>query len=434
MSSQSSAERSVTAKSVTAESVAAKPADWRSPAVIVLGGCLIAMLAFGPRSALGFFLTPLSAANGWGRDIYALAIAMQSLLYGAAQPFAGALADRFGAQRVIIAGALLYALGIFLMAQSSSPAMLYLSAGVLVGFGLSGCSFNLVITSIAKVVPESWRSMVFGAGTAAGSFGQFLFSPLGVGLIDAYGWQAALEIFASLLLLIIPLTLMVARPRSAPSRAGAAAGSPGALPAQTYRQALAEALKHRSYVLLVLGFFTCGFQLGFVTVHLPSYLIDRGLSAQVGGWTLGLIGLFNIIGAMTSGWLGSRVPKRYILSGIYFSRALAVIGLVTLPASPTVALIYGAVTGLLWLSSVPPTSGLVAVMFGTRWLAMLFGIAFFSHQVGGFLGVYLGGFIYERTGSYDIVWWLGVMFGLISAIINLPIVEKPVARLAATPA
>jgi MFS family permease len=424
MSSPATADRSATARS----------ADWRSPAVVVLGGCLIAMLAFGPRSALGFFLTPLSAANGWGRDVFALAIAMQSLLYGAAQPFAGALADRFGAQRVIVAGALVYALGIFLMAQASSPAMLYLSAGVLVGFGLSGCSFNLVITSIAKTVPEGWRSMVFGAGTAAGSFGQFLFSPLGVGLIDAYGWRAALQIFAGLLLLIIPLALMVAKPRPAPACADGAAGSPGALPAQTYRQALAEALRHRSYVLLVLGFFTCGFQLGFVTVHLPSYLIDRGLSAEVGGWTLGLIGLFNVVGAMTSGWLGGRVPKRYILSGIYFSRALAVIGLVTLPASPLVALIYGAVTGLLWLSSVPPTSGLVAVMFGTRWLAMLFGIAFFSHQVGGFLGVYLGGLIYERTGSYDIVWWLGVMFGVISAIINLPIIEKPVARLAAAPA
>jgi MFS family permease len=416
--------------STAQQSVAAK-ADWRSPVVIVVGGCLIAMLAFGPRSALGFFLTPLSTANGWGRDVYALAIAVQSLLYGAAQPFAGALADRFGAQRVIIAGALCYALGIFLMAQASSPTMLYLSAGVLIGFGLSGCSFNLVITSIAKIVPDSWRSMVFGAGTAAGSFGQFLFSPLGVGLIDAYGWRTTLQIFAGLLLLIIPLTLLVAKPRPAPSGAAAAAGS---LPAQTCRLALAEALRHRSYVLLVLGFFTCGFQLGFVTVHLPSYLIDRGLSAQVGGWTLGLIGLFNIIGATTSGWLGSRVPKRYILSCIYFCRALAVIGLVTLPATPTVALIYGAVTGLLWLSSVPPTSGLVAVMFGTRWLAMLFGIAFFSHQVGGFLGVYLGGRIYESTGSYDIVWWLGVLFGFLSAIINLPIVEKPVARLAAAAA
>src|ERR1700722_17286642 len=190
---------------------------WRTPAVVVTCGCLIAMLAFGPRSALGFFLTPMSTENGWGRDVFALAVALQSLLYGAAQPFAGALADRFGAQRVIIAGSLIYALGIFLMAQATSHAMLYLSAGVLVGFGLSGCSFNLVITSISKLLPDSWRSMVFGAGTAAGSFGQFLFSPLGVGLIDAFGWQTALEIFSGLLLLIIPLTLMVARPRSAPS-------------------------------------------------------------------------------------------------------------------------------------------------------------------------------------------------------------------------
>jgi predicted MFS family arabinose efflux permease len=290
----------------------------------------------------------------------------------------------------------------------------------------------LVITSVAKMVPDSWRSMVFGLGTAAGSFGQFLYSPLGVKLIDLYGWQAALEIFAGLTLLIVPLALAVLPSRSA-SPAGAVVTAPG-VSSQSLKQALAEAFWHRSYVLLVLGFFTCGFQLGFVTVHLPSYLIDRGLTAEVGGWTLGLIGLFNIVGALTSGWLGSRMPKRFILSTIYFCRALAVIGLVTLPASPAVALVYGAVTGLLWLSSVPPTSGLVAVMFGTRWLAMLFGIAFFSHQVGGFLGVYLGGLIYEKTGAYDIVWWLGVLFGILSALINLPIVEKPVARLAAAAA
>ena len=405
--------------------------SWRSPAVIVLGGCVIATLAFGPRSALGFFLAPMSTEHGWGRDVFALAVALQSLLYGAAQPFAGGLADRFGAQRVIVAASLLYALGIFLMAQATTPAMLYLSAGVLVGFGLSGCSFNLVITSVSKLVPDDWRSMVFGAGTAAGSFGQFLFSPMGVSLMDAFGWQVALEVFAGLLLLIVPLALAVA-PRAGQTRAGEAHGATAIQGSgQTFRQALAEAAHHRSYILLVLGFFTCGFQLGFVTVHLPSYLIDRGLSVQVGGWTLGAIGLFNIIGALTSGWLGSRVPKRFILSGIYFSRALVVIGLLMLPATPIVALGYGALTGLLWLSSVPPTSGLVALMFGTRWLAMLFGIAFFSHQVGGFLGVFLGGFIYERTGSYDIVWWLGVLFGFLSAVINLPIVEKPVARLAA---
>ena len=397
----------------------------------MLVSCLICVLSFGPRSALGFFLNPLSTANGWGRDVYALAIAMQSLIYGAAQPFAGALADRFGAQRVIIAGSVLYAAGLFIMAHATSPAMLELSAGVLIGFGLSGCSFNLVITSVAKMVPDSWRSMVFGLGTAAGSFGQFLYSPLGVKLIDLYGWQAALEIFAGLTLIIIPLALAVLPSRS--PRAARVVAAP-AVSSQSLKQALAEAFWHRSYVLLVLGFFTCGFQLGFVTVHLPSYLIDRGLTAEVGGWTLGLIGLFNIVGALTSGWLGSRMPKRFILSTIYFCRALAVIGLVTLPASPAVALVYGAVTGLLWLSSVPPTSGLVAVMFGTRWLAMLFGIAFFSHQVGGFLGVYLGGLIYEKTGTYDVVWWLGVLFGFLSALINLPIVEKPVARLAAAAA
>ena len=395
------------------------------------------MVGFGPRATLGFFLTPMSTANGWGREVFALSVAIQTLLYGAAQPFSGAIADRFGTVRVIIAGTLLYAAGIFMMAHASTPEKLFLSSGVLIGFGLSGCSFNLVISSFGKLLPESWRSLAFGAGTASGSFGQFLFSPLAVGLIDTVGWRTTLEVFAGLLLLIVPLAFAIATPRSdaAPAsprglRQPDSETAPSVEQIQTYKQALAEALGHRSYILLVLGFFTCGFQLGFVTLHLPSYLIDRGLSAQVGGWTLGVIGLFNIVGAMTSGWLGGRMPKRYILAVIYFARALAVVFLVTMPASPAVALIYGAVTGLLWLSSVPPTAGLVAVMFGTRWMAMLFGIAFFSHQVGGFLGVYLGGLLYEQTGSYDMVWWLGVLFGVLSAVINLPIVEKPVARLA----
>jgi MFS family permease len=409
-----------------------RPPSWRTPAVIVLCGCLISMIGFGPRATLGFFLTPMSNANGWGREVFALSVAVQTLLYGAAQPFSGAIADRFGTIRVIIVGTLLYAAGIFMMAHASTPGMLYLSSGVLIGFGLSGCSFNLVISSFGKLLPDSWRSLAFGAGTAAGSFGQFLFSPLGVYLIDAFGWRAALEIFAALLLLIVPLAVAIATPRSdAPAAPGVA---PSAAQTQTYRQALAEAFGHRSFILLVLGFFTCGFQLGFVTLHLPAYLIDRGLSAQVGGWTLGVIGLFNIVGAMLSGWLGGFWPKRYILSFIYFARALAVVFLITLPASPVVTLVYGAVTGLLWLSSVPPTSGLVVVMFGTRWLAMLFGVAFFSHQVGGFLGIYLGGVLYQQTGSYDVVWWLGVVFGVISAVINLPIVEKPVQRAAAAPA
>jgi MFS family permease len=412
---------------MTTTPVTAPAVSWRTPAIIVICGCLIATLSYGPRSSFGFFMAPMTAEHGWGRDVFALSVAMQTLIYGMVQPFSGAIADKFGTIRVVITGAILYAAGVYMMAQATTPGQLYLTSGVLIGFGLTGCSFNLIISSFGKLLPEGWRTISFGAGTAAGSFGQFLFSPLGVSLIDKLGWKTTLEIFAGILLLIIPLSLAIATSgQDAPAKTGTATAT--VVPGQTWKQALREAFGHRSFVLLVLGYFTCGFQLNFVTLHLPSYLIDRGLSAEVGGWTLGIIGLFNIIGALLSGYLSGRMPKRYILAFIYSTRALAVIFLITMPASTTVALIYGAVTGLLWLSSVPPTSGLVAVMFGTRWLAMLFGIAFFSHQVGGFLGVYLGGVLFEQTGSYDIVWWLGVLFGVISAIINLPIVEKPVAR------
>ena len=394
--------------------------SWRTPAVIIICGCVLALISFGPRSALGFFLTPLSQTNGWGREVFALALALQNLLWGVGQPFAGALADRYGTIPVLCCGAILYALGIGLMGFSTTPGMLHLTAGVLIGFGLSGCSFNLVMAAFGKLVPESWRSMAFGFGTAAGSFGQFLFSPLAVGLNDTVGWQNTLVIFAAILLLILPLSLALATPR--------ATASSGGVPNQSGKQALVEAFGHRSYVLLVLGFFTCGFQLAFVTVHLPSYLIDRGLTTQIGGWTLAVIGLFNIVGSLAAGYLGTRMPKRYLLSAIYFLRALSIVVFILLPAHPVTTLIFGAVTGLLWLSTVPPTSALVALMFGTRWLAMLFGFAFFSHQVGGFLGVWLGGIAFARTGSYDLVWWLSVLFGLLSALINLPIVEKPVQR------
>jgi predicted MFS family arabinose efflux permease len=315
------------------------------------------------------------------------------------------------------------------MAYANTPGLLDLTAGVLIGFALSACSFNMVIGALGKLVPAEWRSFAFGAGTAAGSFGQFLFSPLARFLIDWTGWQNTLVIFGGITLLILPLALALATPKVEAPAAGAAPQ-----PQQSAKQALWEAFGHRSYMLLVLGFFTCGFQLAFVTVHLPAYLLDRGLTAQDGAWTIGLIGLFNIFGSMLSGWLGDRMPKRYILSVIYFARALAIVAFIMLPASTGSALVFGAVTGFLWLSTVPPTSGLVALMFGTRWLAMLFGFAFFSHQVGGFLGVWLGGLAYEYTHSYDSVWWLSVLFGVLSAVINLPIVEKPVARAALAPA
>ena len=395
---------------------------WRTPLVIIVCGCIISLLAFGPRSALGFFLTPMSQVNGWGRDVFALALAIQNLLWGVGQPFAGGIADRYGTVRVLAGGAVAYALGLALMANSATPGMLTLSAGVLIGFGLSGCSFTIVIGAFGKLLPDNWRSLGFGCGTAAGSFGQFLYSPLGVALMDKFGWQNALLIFAGATLLILPLSLALATGR------GGTATAP--VPKQSLRQALSEAFGHRSYVLLVLGFFTCGFQLAFITVHLPAYLIDRGLSVEVGGWTLAVIGLFNIVGSMSAGVLSGRMPKRYLLSIIYFGRALSTAVFILLPASPAATLIFGAVTGLLWLSTVPPTSALVAVMFGTRWLAMLFGFAFFSHQVGGFLGVWLGGIAFEHTGSYDVVWWLSVLFGVLSALINLPIIEKPVERAA----
>ena len=400
--------------------------SWQTPVVIIVAGCLIAMLSFGPRSALGQFLTPMSVDRHWGRDVFSLALAIQNLLWGAGQPFAGALADKFGAIRVLSAGAILYAIGLLLMANATSPAVLNLGAGVLIGFGLAGCSFSLVIGALGKLVPEQWRMLAFGAGTAAGSFGQFLFSPMANGLINGIGWESALVTFAAILLLILPLSLALATRGNADNVAGRHQ--------QSAKEALSEAFGHRSYVLLVLGFFTCGFQLAFITVHLPAYLIDRGLSAADGAWTIAVIGLFNIIGSIMSGWFSSRLPKRYILSFIYFARALAIVAFVTLPASGLSAILFGAVTGLLWLSTVPPTNGLVVVMFGTRWLTMLSGAAFFSHQVGGFLGVWLGGELFTRTGSYDMVWWLAVLFGVLSAVINLPIVEKPVARLAAQPA
>ncbi|HEV3397575.1 MAG TPA: MFS transporter [Xanthobacteraceae bacterium] len=409
--------------------VSAQRLTWRTPAVIAVCGCLIGMMTFGPRSTLGFFLTPLSQAHGWGRDVFALAIAVQNLLWGLGQPLAGAIADRFGANRVLSVGALLYAAGLAVMAYATNAAVLEISAGLLIGFGLSGCAFTIVLGAFGKLLPENWRSVAFGAGTAAGSFGQFLYSPLAVLLMGVVGWQETLVIFGLSLLMVLPLSLALATG----SGAAPVAAAP-ARPTQSVRQALAEAFGHRSYVLLVLGFFTCGFQLAFVTVHLPSYLIDRGLSNQVGGWTLAIIGIFNIVGSLSAGWLGNRMPKRYILSAIYFARALSIVVFISVPASPLATYLFGAVTGLLWLSTVPPTSALVALMFGTRWLTMLFGFAFFSHQVGGFLGVWLGGLAFERTGSYNSVWWLSVLFGLLSAVINLPIVEKPVARPAAAAA
>jgi MFS family permease len=400
---------------------------WRTPLVIIICGCAIALLSFGPRSSLGFFVQPMGREFSWGRDVFGLALAVQNLLWGLGQPIAGAIADRFGVLRVMCVGAVLYAGGLLMMRYAATPLSLDIGAGVLIGFGLSGCSFNLVLSAFSKLLPPERRGIALGAGTAAGSFGQFLFAPFGVAMIDNFGWQAALTVFALLMLLIIPLSLALATPPATSATVPAA-------DQQSFRTALAEAFGHRSYVLLMLGFFTCGFQLAFITVHLPSYLVDRGMPVQTGGWVVAAIGLFNIIGSLSVGWLQSRFPKRYILSAIYFTRALSIVAFISFPITTFSAIAFGVVTGLTWLSTVPPTSALVALMFGTRWFATLYGFAFVSHQVGGFLGVLLGGIVFEKFGSYTPIWWLSVLFGVLSALINLPIVEEPVARPVAQPA
>src|SRR6204780_2626783 len=400
---------------------------WRTPLVIVVCGCLIGMLTFGPRSTFGFFMQPMSREFPWGRDVFGLALAIQNLLWGIGQPIAGAIADRFGSLRVISVGALLYAAGLITMRYAATPLSLDISPGVLIGFGLSGCSFSLVLSAFGKLLPPQWRGVALGAGTAAGSFGQFVFAPFGVALLDNFGWPAALSVFACLMLLVVPLSLALATPASTSSPVPAREQ-------QTFKNALSEAFGHRSYVLLVLGFFTCGFQLAFITVHLPAYMVDRGMPVQTGGWVIAVIGLFNIVGSLGVGWLQSRLPKRYILSAIYLARAMSIVAFISFPITTFSAIAFGVVTGLTWLSTVPPTSSLVALMFGTRWLATLYGFAFFSHQVGGFLGVLLGGIVFEKFGSYTPIWWLSVLFGVLSALINLPIVEAPVARPVAQPA
>src|SRR6267378_1266261 len=414
---------------VTTDNIRSAPGigNWRTPLVIIVCGCVIALLSFGPRSSLGFFIQPMGREFTWGRDVFGLALAIQNLLWGMGQPFAGAIADRFGTLRVICVGAVMYAVGLIAMRYAATPLSLDLGAGVLIGFGLSGCSFNLVLSAFGKLLPPEWRGVALGAGTAAGSFGQFLFAPFGVAMIDNFGWQTALTVFAALMLLIVPLSLALATPPATSTNVPAA-------DQQSFKTALAEAFGHRSYVLLVLGFFTCGFQLAFITVHLPAYLSDRGVSAQTGGWVVAAIGLFNIIGSLSVGWLQNKYPKRYILSLIYFARALSIMAFISFPITTFSAIVFGAATGLTWLSTVPPTSALVALMFGTRWFATLYGFAFVSHQVGGFLGVLLGGIVFEKFGSYAPIWWLSVLFGVLSALINLPIVEAPVARPVAQPA
>ena len=395
------------------------------PWAIIVAGSLIAMLTFGPRSAMGFFQLPLLGDTGWDRSTFGFAMALQNLFWGVGQPFFGAFADKYGTAKVLVMSAGLYAAGLLLMAHPSSPAMLHLGGGVLIGLGIAAGSFSVILSAFARNVTPNQRSMAFGIATAAGSAGMMVFAPLTVGLIGWIGWQQAL-IAMSGLMVLIPFLAITLRGNSSSGSQSQAAFK------QTAGQALREALGHKSYLLLASGFFVCGFQVAFITAHFPAYLLDVGIDARYGGLAMLLIGGFNIIGSLAAGVIGQKFSKPWFLALIYLGRSIAVTLFILLPITPLSVIIFSIVIGLLWLSTVPPTNGLVAIMFGTRHLGLLGGVVFLSHQIGSFLGVWMGGYLYDRFGTYDPVWWIGVALGLFAAVVHMPIKEaivpgRPVA-------
>jgi MFS family permease len=391
--------------------------------LILACGCAIALISFGVRASFGLFQTDLVDVRPWGRDTFALAFAIQNLMWGIGQPIAGALADRYGTAKVLAAGGVLYALGIVGTAQLESAVAMHLLFGVLMGLGIAASSFTIVLSAFGRAVTPAKRSLAFGLGTAAGSLGMFVFGPLAAILISNVGWHLTLIVFAGIVTAIVLLAIPLQ------GRSAVPAG-----PSQSLGQALGEAVTYRSYLLLVAGFFVCGFHIAFIIAHFPAYLEDLGFGPELGGYALALIGLMNFVGSGGGGWVGQRYSKPYALSTIYALRSLLIVGFLLLPVTPASALGFAGLMGLLWLSTVPLTSGLVAVMFGPRYMATLFGLVFLSHQVGSFLGVWLGGVIYARTGSYDMLWWIGVLLGVFAALVHLPIRDAPAPRLAAAPA
>ncbi|MGA8054293.1 MAG: MFS transporter [Burkholderiales bacterium] len=394
--------------------------SWRTPTVVLACGCLVLVLAMGVRSTSGIFLQPMTMANGWTRATFSLAIALQNLVWGLGAPFFGAWADKYGAGRTLVACAILYALGLVWMAYAPTALELALSAGVLVGLGISGTTFGVVLAVMARAVSAEKRSLALGLGGAAGSMGQFLMLPIGQGLIDGVGWQTALVMHALIAALIVPLA------------AGVAGKNPVVHGAQSVGDAVREAGRDKSFHLLFWGYFVCGFQVVFIALHLPPYVVDKGLPAKVGVAALALVGLFNIVGSFASGWLGGRFTKKYLLALIYAARSV-VIGLFLLaPLSATSVYVFAAAIGLLWLSTVPLTNGLVGYRYGVKYMATLSGIVFLGHQIGSFFGAWLGGKIFDMTGSYDAAWGLMVVAGVWAAFVHLPIREAPIAARPAT--
>jgi MFS family permease len=391
------------------------------PWLIIVSGCLIALMTFGPRSAMGIFQLPMLTEKGWDRTTFGLAMALQNLAWGAGQPFFGAIADKYGTWRVLLLSALLYASGLTLMAHADAPLWLHVGGGLLIGLGVAAGSFGIILSAFARNVSAENRTFVFGLGTAAGSAGMFVFAPISLGLIERFGWSDAL-VYMGLAMLIIPVLAVPLRGNSASGRV-----APDAYK-QSIGAALREALGHRSYLLLTAGFFVCGFQVAFITAHFPAYIADIGIEPKYAVWGLALIGFFNIIGSLASGVISQRTSKPLFLVTLYLARSVLVTAFLLLPQSGASVLIFSGLMGLFWLSTVPPTNALVAIMFGTRYLGMLGGIVFFSHQIGSFLGVWLGGYLFDRFGSYDPVWWFGVILGLFAALVHWPIRERAVER------
>ena len=384
--------------------------SWRTPLLILACGMVVLLVSFGLRSSLGIFLRPMSGDLGWGREVFAFAMALQNLLWGLCQPVAGAIADRYGSGRVVAGAAVLYVLGLYLMSVAATPGDLALSGGVLIGIALSGTSFPVVLSVIGRNVPESRRSLFLGIGSAGGSSGQVLVVPFSHGLL-------ALTSF-----IMVPLAAALA------GRAGSGPQSAGTPP--SLGSAVGEAARHGGYWLLTAGFFVCGFHVSFISTHLPAYIADQGIDPAYGATGLALIGLGNIVGSLGCGALGGRYPKKNVLSALYFGRALLMAAFLVVPVSIASILIFSFTIGLLWLGTVPLTSGLVAHFFGVRYMATLFGFVFFSHQLGSFLGVWYGGYAFDRGGSYDPVWWVAIALGLVSAALHWPIRERPAQRLA----
>jgi MFS family permease len=395
---------------------------WQTPLLVIIAGCLIAMVGFGVRSSFGLFLDPMTTARGWNRETFAFAMALQNLLWGIGVPIASAIADRTGPARVIAFGAVLYVLGTLGMAEAQTSQALYFSAGIICGLGVAFTAFSIALAAIASVVGPERRSLALGCGTAAGSFGQVVFSPIALGFISAYGWHSALWIMSLLALIIFPLAICL------PNYAASANAKEEEQ--QSLKQAIEEAARHRGFILLALGFFVCGFHVAFITVHLPAYIKDLGLDDIVGAYAISIIGLCNIFGSFASGYVGQRWSKKGSLSFIYFTRAIVIAILLISPKTEITIYLFSMAMGLLWLSTVPLTFGIVAQIFGIRYMATLSGLVFFSHQIGGFIGIWLGGYLYDTNGSYDPIWWAGIVLGVLAALIHMPINEQPVDRLA----